>query len=139
MEGGKCNLQQPLCKNWEENCLLLLLLMCLFPGNMFSRKSKNTMNQVKSKFFLRNIKLLGLNRQIGQINVGAFGVFLVNLSAPILVLRVPCPCFPYNQPLFLRKTKPFRIPQIYLGLGFEFEFGPKRIYPLCVRSPCHQE
>ena len=36
-------------------------------------------------FFYRNPKLLGLGRQIGQINLGAFGVFLPDLSAPILV------------------------------------------------------
>ena len=34
-------------------------------------------------FFHRNPKLLGLGRQFGQIN---FGVFLADLSAPILVL-----------------------------------------------------
>ena len=37
-------------------------------------------------FFHRNPKLLGLGRQIGQINFGAFGVFSSNLSAPILIL-----------------------------------------------------
>jgi hypothetical protein len=37
-------------------------------------------------FFHRNTKLLGLGRQFGQINFGAFGVLLVDLSAPILVL-----------------------------------------------------
>ena len=31
-----------------------------------------------------------------------------------------------------------QIPNIYLGLGFEFEFGPQRIrdFSHCVRSPC---
>ena len=37
-------------------------------------------------FFHRNPKLLALGRQIGQINFGAFGVFLAKQSAPILVL-----------------------------------------------------
>ena len=36
-------------------------------------------------FFHWNPELLGLSRQIGQINSGAFGVFLAELSAPILV------------------------------------------------------
>ena len=36
-------------------------------------------------FFHRNPNLLGLGRQFGQINFGAFGVFSANLSAPILV------------------------------------------------------
>jgi hypothetical protein len=37
-------------------------------------------------FFHGNPKLLGFGRKFWQINFGAFGVFLVNLSAPILVL-----------------------------------------------------
>jgi hypothetical protein len=37
-------------------------------------------------FFYQIPKLLGLGRQIGQINFGAFGVFSANLSAPGLVL-----------------------------------------------------
>ena len=44
--------------------------------------------------FHLNPKLLGLDRRFGQINFAAFGVFLPDLSAPLLVLRVPCPCFP---------------------------------------------
>ena len=34
-------------------------------------------------FFHQNPKLLGLGRQFGQINFGAFGVFSADLSAPI--------------------------------------------------------
>jgi hypothetical protein len=37
-------------------------------------------------FFHQNPKMLGLFRQFGQVSFGAFGVFLVDLSAPILVL-----------------------------------------------------
>ena len=37
--------------------------------------------------------LLGLSRQFEQINFGTFGMFPNNLSAPILILWVPCPCF----------------------------------------------
>jgi hypothetical protein len=37
-------------------------------------------------FFHQNPKLLGLGRQFGLIDFGAFGVFLANLSATILVL-----------------------------------------------------
>jgi hypothetical protein len=36
-------------------------------------------------FFHENPELLGLGRQIGQINSGAFWVFLAELSAPILL------------------------------------------------------
>ena len=34
-------------------------------------------------FFHRNPKRLGLGRQFGQINFGAFGVFLADSAAPI--------------------------------------------------------
>ena len=44
-------------------------------------------------FYHRNPKLLGLGRQIGQVNSGEFEVYSAELSAPILVLRVPCPSF----------------------------------------------
>ena len=46
--------------------------------------------------FYWNPELLGLGRQIGQINSGAFGVFSAELSAPILVQWVPIPCFPLS-------------------------------------------
>ena len=67
-------------------------------------------------FFHRNPKLL----DFGQIDFGAFGVFLADLSAPILFM------FSINQPLFLQKTKLYiQIPNIYLSLVFEF--GPQKL------------
>ena len=86
-------------------------------------------------FFHRNPKLFGLSRQFGQINFVVFGVFSANLSAPILILRVPCPCFPLFNNYFYKKLSLYiQIPNIYLGLGFEF--GPQLgIQPSCVRSP----
>ena len=54
-----------------------------------------------------NPELLDMGRQIGQI---------------ILVQWVSCPCFP----LFIY----YFYPNIYLELGFEFEFGPQRIRDL---------
>ena len=76
-------------------------------------------------FFHQNPKLLGLGRQIGQINFGAFGVFSAKLSAPSLVQWVPCPCFPLFNQYFNKKLSLYiHIPNIYLGLGFEF--GPQR-------------
>ena len=39
-----------------------------------------------------------------------------------------------NQPLFLQNTTPL-YPNIYLGLGFEFEFGPQRIRNLAIMCP----
>ena len=67
---------------------------------------KNLLRMPNEAFFHWNPKRLGLGRQIGQINFGSFGVFSVKLSAPIFVLWVACPCFPFFQPLFLQKTKP---------------------------------
>ena len=70
--------------------------------------------------FHRNPKLLG-NRAdtYGQVHFGAFGVFSADLSAPIFVLRVPCPCFPLINHYFYKKNKPYiQILNIYLfGIG----------------------
>ena len=72
-------------------------------------------------FFHGNPKVLSLGRQFGQINFWTFGVFSVNLSAPILVLWVPCPCFPLIKHYFYKKLSLYiQIPNIYLGSGFEF-------------------
>ena len=76
-------------------------------------------------FFYRNPKLLGLGRQIGQINFGAFrafGVFLSNLSTPTLAPWVPCPCFPLINHYFYKKVSLYiQIKNIYedwdLNLG----------------------
>ena len=69
--------------------------------------------------------------QFGQIN---FGAFSANLSAPILVLWVPCPCFPLINHYFYKKLSLYiQIPNIYLGLGFEF--GPQRIWDLAIVCP----
>ena len=85
-------------------------------------------------FFHWNQELLGLGRRIGQINSGAFGVFLAELSAPILVQWVPCPCFPLFHHYFYKKLSLYiHIPNIYLGLGFEF--GLQRIWDLAFVGP----
>ena len=68
-------------------------------------------------FFHWNPVLLGLGRQIGQINFRAFGIFSAELSVPILVLWAPCPCFPIINHYF---SLYIYIPNIHLGLGFEF-------------------
>ena len=65
-------------------------------------------------FFHFNPKVLGLSRQIGQIDSWEFGAFWADLSTPIFVLRVPCPCFP----LFLQKTTP-----LYPHLKYLFGIG----------------
>ena len=98
---------------------------------------KKYLRMPNEAFFHWNPKLLGLGRQIGQINSGAYGVFSAELSAPILVQSVPCPCFPlFNHYFYKKLTLYIHIPNIYLGLGFEFEFGLQRIRDLAfVCSP----
>ena len=77
-------------------------------------------------FFYQNPKLSGLGRQFGKIDFWAFGVFSSNLSAPILVVWIPCHCFPLiNHYLHKKLSLYIQIPSTYLGLGFEF--GPQRI------------
>ena len=50
---------------------------------------KHGLRTPNEAFFHWNPELLGLGRQIGQINSGAFGVISAKLSAPILVQWVP--------------------------------------------------
>ena len=84
-------------------------------------------------FFHQNPKVMGLGRQFVQINFPAFGAFSADLSAPILVQWVPCPCFPLINHYFYNKLSLYiRIQKIYLGLGFEFEFGPQRVRDLAI-------
>jgi hypothetical protein len=79
-------------------------------------------------FFHWNPELLGLGRQIEQINSGAFGVCLAKISAPILVQWVPCPCFSLFNHYFYKKLSLYiHIPNIYLGLGFELNLGRKEL------------
>ena len=70
-------------------------------------------------------------------NFGVFSVFSANLSAPILDLWVPCPCLPLiNNYLFKKLSLYIQMPNIFLGVGFEF--WPQRIRDLAiawVRSP----
>ena len=56
-------------------------------------------------------ELLGLGRQVGQINSGAFGVLSAKLSAPILVQWVTCPCFPLFNHYFYKKLS------LYIHIG----------------------
>ena len=55
------------------------------------------------KPFLLKSRTFGLGRQIGQINSRAFGVFSAKPSALILVLWVPCSCFPLFNHYFYKK------------------------------------
>ena len=99
-----------------------------------SHHPKHRLRTPKKPFFHRDSKLLGLGRQFGKINFEAFGVFLSDLSATILVLWVPCPWFPLINHYFYKKLSLYiQIPNIYLGLGFEF--GSQRIKDLVFECP----
>ena len=68
-------------------------------------------------FFHWNPEFLGFDRQFGQINYGAFGVFLSKLSVPILVQWTPCLCF-YPSTIISTKTKPLYLhPKYLFGIG----------------------
>ena len=86
------------------------------------------------ELFFKNLELLGLGRYFGLKFFEAFGVFSTGLSAPILVLWVPCPCFPLFNHYFYKKLSLYiQLPNIYLGVGFEF--GPQRIWDLALVCP----
>ena len=61
----------------------------------------------------------------GQIIFGAFGVFSVQLSAPILVQCVPCPCFPLLNHYFYKKLSLYEGQLISKRL-FDFFNSPKK-------------
>ena len=85
-------------------------------------------------FFSSKSRTFGLVQTIWAVNFVGFGVFLADLSAPILVLLVSCPCFPLINHCFYKKLRIYmQIPNIYLGLGFEF--GPQRIRDLSIVCP----
>ena len=60
--------------------------------------------------FFKNPELLGLGRHC----LRHLGVFSDGLSTPILVLWVPCPCFPLFNHYFYKKTKPLYLTTKYL-------------------------
>ena len=83
--------------------------------------------------FFQKSRILGLGKHVGLKHLGKFRVFLADLSEPIFVLWVPCPCFPVINHYFYKKVS--NIPNINLGMGFEFQFGPQRIRDLAVVRP----
>jgi hypothetical protein len=84
-------------------------------GRFFFNKSTTNYGHPE-RFFFENSKLFGLDGQIGSNILGAFS----DLLAPILLLSVPCPCFPSINPYF-SKSLYIQIPKIYLGLEMEFK------------------
>ena len=72
-------------------------------GSQWSKHGLWTPNE---DFFLQNSNFVGLDRQFGQVNFGAFGVFLADLSTSILILGTvrPLSMFSINQPLSLQRN-----------------------------------
>ena len=90
----------------------MLLLFLQFAGPVTRTTDTN------EAFFYRNNKLFGLGRQFGQINVGAFVVLSVNLSATVVHTVSPLSMFPINHPLILQKAKPlYPNPKYLFGIG----------------------
>ena len=86
-------------------------------------------------FFHRNPKLLGLGRQFGQINFGAFGVFSANYQHPFWYSYLsPLSMLSIIQPLFLQKTKPFYPNSKYL-FGIDLNLGRKEFWDLVIVCP----
>ena len=131
--------------NWINNTLISSKITCTNVENKWLRFYRHLLGvgschpthglQTPNETFVhQNSKILGLCRQFGQINFEAFGVFSANLSAPILVLWVPCPCFSLINRYFYKKLSLYiQIPNIDFGLGFKFV--PQRIRDLAIVCP----
>ena len=97
-----------------------------------SPKARTTDTQ--RELFIKNLELLGLGRHFGLKFFEALGYFWLDYQASILVLWVPCPCFPIFNHYFYKKLSLYiQLPNIYLGLGFEF--GSQRIRDLAFVCP----
>ena len=105
----------------KRSVCFLLLLPCYWAlklrekgtcciSNLFPHGPRNP----NEAYFHWNPERLGMGRQIGQINSGAFGVFSAELSAPILVQLHES----IIQQLFLQKTKPslYPHPKYFFGI-----------------------
>ena len=79
---------------------------------------KHGLQTPNKAFFHPNSKRFGFGGQIGQISLGAFGLFSAELSAQIFSTLSPLIMFFINQPLFLQKTKPLlQHPKELFGIG----------------------
>ena len=76
-----------------------------------------------------NPELWGLGRQIGQIILGHLGYFRLNYQYPFWYSESLIHVFHYSTIISIKKLSLYiHIPNIYLGLGFEF--GLQRIRDL---------
>jgi hypothetical protein len=66
--------------------LSLLCTYAFYCGEALLKSCEHGLQTPNEAFFHQNPKLMGFGRQFGQMNFSAFGVFLADSSAPILVL-----------------------------------------------------
>ena len=87
-------------------------------------------------FFIKILNFWGWADNLGTLifENGIWGIFGRFISTHFGIVS-PLSMFFINQPLFLQKklSLSIQIPNIYLGLGFEF--GPKRIRDLAIVCP----
>ena len=90
-----------------------------------------TTDTQRELFFKKKTKLLGLGRQIGPKN---FGAFVVHIFGQFWYCGVPIPCFRLINHYFYKKLSLFiQIQKTYLGVVVEF--GPERIRNLVIVCP----
>ena len=97
----------------------------------FEVQLEQGLRTLNEAFFHWNAKLLSLGRYI-------LGYFRPNYQRPFRycewTLWVPCPCFPlFNHYFYKRLSLYIHIPNICLGLGFEY--GPQRIRDFAIVCP----
>ena len=85
-------------------------------------------------FFSLKSQTFGLG-QFGQIDFGAFGVFLNRFISIHFGTVSPLSMFSINQPLFQQQKKSLYIPIPNIHLEMGFEFGPQRIRDLAIVCP----
>ena len=89
----------------------------------------------RDTYFFKNTKLLGLGRQIGLKSFESFMVFSTDLSAPILIIWVPCPCFPLINHHFYKMISLYIQYQIVIRDCVVFQFESQRIMDLAIVCP----
>ena len=91
----------------ESACILMVYYTRIFTTEKKLVSPDALTMDTQRELFFKNPKILGLGRHFGLQFFEAFMVFSTKLSAPILLLFVPCPKYLFG------------VPNIYLGLGFK--------------------
>ena len=108
----KHNFLSTLLVHMGQNCLFLGLLSCF---GYFGYHSKGCLSETHFSTLLAlhpnskssKLQTFGLGETIWADKFWAFGVFSAYLSAPILVLWVPCPIFISKSQIFICVRGPF--------------------------------